>query len=230
MPSVLITGASRGLGFEFARQYAEEGWRVFATCRKPKAASKLAALLGTGQVTIHRLDVTCARDLDALDDELGQSTIDLLINNAGIYGSNSQMTFGTTDYAHWEEIARITVIAPFRIAEKLVERIAASEGKTIASITSRLGSIGDNEGGGIYAYRASAAGLNMVTKSLAIDLKERGIKVVALDAGWVRTDMGGPKARLSPQECVERLRGVIANLDPGASGKQIDYRGHEVPW
>ncbi len=229
MPSVLITGASRGLGFEFARQYAEEGWRVFATCRKPKAASKLAALSGTGRVTIHRLDVTRAGDLDALDDELGESAIDLLINNAGLYGSDSQMTFGATDYALWEEIARITVIAPFRIAEKLVERIAASEGKTIANISSRLGSIGDNEGGGIYAYRASHAGLNMVTKSLAVDLKERGIKVVALDAGWVRTDMGGPKALLSPQECVERLRGVIACLDPGASGKQIDYRGREVP-
>lgn len=232
MPSVFITGASRGLGLEFVRQYAGDGWRVFATCRAPEKAAQLRTMTrGTdGKVTAHKLDVTEKLDVAPLARELDGEAIDVLINNAGTYGGSYEIKFGETDYALFETAWRTNTAAPLRIAEAFAEQLGRSAKRTIVNISSRMGSIAENDSGGSYAYRSSKAGLNMVTKSLAVDLKARGVIVVALNPGWVRTDMGGARGRFSPEESVRKMREVIAALSPEDTGRFIDYDGADVPW
>lgn len=232
MPSVFITGASRGLGLEFVRQYAGDGWRVFATCRAPEKAAQLRTMTGgtDGKVTAHKLDVTEKLDVAPLARELDGEAIDVLINNAGTYGGSYEIKFGETDYALFETAWRTNTAAPLRIAEAFAEQLGRSAKRTIVNISSRMGSIAENDSGGSYAYRSSKAGLNMVTKSLAVDLKARGVIVVALNPGWVRTDMGGARGRFSPEESVRKMREVIAALSPEDTGRFIDYDGADVPW
>jgi NAD(P)-dependent dehydrogenase (short-subunit alcohol dehydrogenase family) len=231
MPTVLITGANRGLGLEFARQYAAQGWSVIAACRRPKQAKELNALArrAQGRLTIETLDVTDARAVAALARRYARAKIDLLINNAGVYGPKAQ-SFAKMDYAGWAETFAANTIAPFRIAQALAKPVAASEQKRIVAITSQMGSIADNEIGNYYAYRSSKAALNMVLRSLARDLAGKGVTVIALHPGWVRTRMGGPNAPLSPAESVSAMRKTIEGLKPGDSGRFLAYDGRSVPW
>ncbi len=225
-PRVLITGANRGLGLAFARAYAAGGWRVEACCRDPEAAGALRGV--AGDVALHGLDVTRGDQVAALAARLAGRPLDLIINNAGI--SPPKPPLGETDYERWLATLEINTLGPMRVAEHFSEPLAAGQGKLLVNISSRVGSIGDNRGGGMYAYRTSKAALNMLVKGLAADLRDRGIVVVALHPGWVRTDMGGPRASLSPEQSVAGMTAVIEGLTIADSGRFYDYNGRELPW
>lgn len=227
MPSVLITGASRGIGLEFARQYAADGWRVHAACRDPDGARDLAGL--AGEVSRHRLDVTDPAEVEALARALGDTPIDLLINNAGIYGPRD-LPFDGLDYEIWAQVLATNTLAPMRVVAGFVDHVAASDQKKIVTISSNAGSIANNTTGGSYLYRSSKAALNAAMKSLAVDLANRGIVACVLHPGWVRTDMGGPGAPVGMTESIAGMRQVIARLDAGTSGHFFNYDGTELPW
>ena len=220
MRTALITGANRGIGLEFCRQYAAQGWRVLACCRRPSKGLELSG------VETYQLDVADPAQIQKLADRLSGVSIDLLINNAGIYPDSG--SFGKIDYEKWLRAFEINAMAPLRMAEAFVNQIA--RGGTIATLTSKMGSLADNTSGGEYPYRSSKAAANMVAKSLAIDLKALGIISVALHPGWVKTDMGGPSALISVEQSVSGMRRVLGKLEPADSGKFLAYDGLEIPW
>ena len=227
MPTVMITGANRGLGLEFVRQYAAEGWRVIATCRSPADAGALAEVKGA--VEVHPLDVAGYATIATLASVLDGQAIDLLVNNAGIYGRRPA-DLGTIDYHGWGEVMRVNVMGPLKVAELFASHVARSGLKLMVAISSRMGSIAENDSGSAYIYRSSKAALNAVMKSLSIDLKARGIAVVAFHPGWVATDMGGAGAALDAPESVAAMVKTIAALGPKDGGRFINYDGTEVPW
>jgi len=229
---MLITGANRGIGLEFVRQYAADGWRVVACCRKPAAAEALNRLAAQypDQVTVHALDVTDHAQIDQLAQTLSEQPIDLLINNAGVYPPARSDALGETDYAAWQQAFAVNTMAPLKITEAFIQQIARSEFKTIVTITSKMGSIADNRGGGSYIYRSSKAGANIVMKSLSIDLNPQKIIAILLHPGWVKTDMGGPGALITAEQSVTGMRRVIGNLTLQDSGKFYAFDGQVVPW
>jgi len=231
MPSTLITGANRGLGLEFARQYLADGWQVYAACRNPASASELRRMAedSGGRLRILAMDVTDPPSIQAAADDLDGQAIDLLLNNAGIIGPRGQ-TIGNIDYKAWAEVFAINTMGPMRVSEALVEHVAKSDLKLIVTLTSGMGSIADNISGGSIVYRSTKAAVNMVMRSLAIDLAPRGIVCAVVNPGWVRTDMGGPNATKEPSESIGALRRVIAILGPEQSGKFFNHTGREYPW
>ena len=229
MLSVLVTSANRGLGYEFARQYAAEGWRVFAACRHPQSAKKLQELAAAGSVDVLEMDVTNSASIRQAAATIGGKPIDILLNTAGIIGVPNQ-TAGDMDYKSWAEVLNINTMGPLRVAEQFVESVARSKRKLIVTITSGMGSLADNTSGGSIAYRSSKAAVNMVMRSLAIDFAPRGVSCVLINPGWVRTDMGGPNASLTPADSVKAMRQVIESLGPAHSGKFYNYDGREYAW
>ncbi len=227
MPTVLITGAGRGLGYELARQYAADGWKVIATVRDPKAGARLSAL--GKAVEIHIADVTDRAALARLARDLKGAPIDVLVCNAGIYGPKGE-PFGKTDYGAWEQVFRVNVLAPMATIEALAGNVAASTQKRIVVMSSKLSSIALNVEGGDPIYRSSKTALNQVARTLAADLKDRGITVVAVSPGWVKTDMGGPEAPLTADVSMAGIRKVVAGLTPRDSGKFFHFDGTENPW
>jgi len=227
MPTVFISGANRGLGLEYARQYADEGWRVIATCRDPENAMELASL--EGEVEIHALDIGDHKQILSLANNLRQEAIDLLLNNAGIFDPRPSK-LGDIDYNTWEDFMRINVMSPLMVCASFIDHVAASNLKKIAIMSSKMGSIDDNFSGGSYVYRSTKAALNAVMKSLSIDLGPRGISVAILHPGWVRTDMGGPNGLIDAPESVNGLRQVIKGLNLKNSGRFYNYDGSEIPW
>jgi len=232
MRTMLITGANRGIGLEFVRQYVADGWRVVACCRKPAAAEALNRLAAQypDQITVHALDVTDHAQIDQLAQTLSKQPIDLLINNAGVYPPERGDALGETDYAAWQQAFAVNTMAPLKITEAFIQQIARSEFKTIVTITSKMGSIADNRGGGSYIYRSSKAGVNIVMKSLSIDLNPQKIIAILLHPGWVKTDMGGPGALITAEQSVTGMRRVICNLTLQDSGKFYAFDGQVVPW
>ncbi|MBK8907998.1 MAG: SDR family oxidoreductase [Rhodospirillales bacterium] len=228
MPTCLITGANRGLGLEFARQYAADGWDVIATSRSLVYADDLKSI--EGKVELHALDVTDFARVEALGQSLRDRPIDVLINNAGVHGDPTEAAFDDLDYRTWAEVMRINVMAPLKMSAVFVEQVAKSRQKRIATLSSKMGSMGENTSGGTYIYRSSKAALNAVMRSLALDLKSRGIALVILHPGWVRTDMGGPHGLLDPPESISGMRRVIAELNVENTGRFVNYDGSEVPW
>ena len=176
-PSVLITGASRGLGLEFARQYAAAGWSVVAACRRPSDVPQLDRY----PVELIGLDVADPASVTELAAHLRGRPLDLLVNNAGVYGERQD--FGAIDAEEWQRVLRINVIGPIKMAEAFLPHLLAGNRKTIAFVTSRMGSIADNGSGGSYIYRSSKAALNAAVKSLSIDLKGQGITALLLHPG-----------------------------------------------
>ena len=225
--NVLITGANRGIGLEFTRQYLADGWQVIACSRKPAAANELQVLSAQGQLIIEELDVVDFAQIDRLAEKLEGQAIDVLINNAGIYRGSA---FGTLDYTAWAESFKVNSMAPLKMAEAFVGHIAAGQLKKIATITSKMGSIDDNTSGGGYIYRSSKTAVNMVMKSLAIDLQPKGISAVTLHPGWVQTDMGGSNALIDTRQSVSGMREVIEKLTLANSGRFIAYDGKEIAW
>ena len=227
MPSVLITGANRGIGLEFARQYAAAGWRVFAACRDPARAKDLKEL--KGDVRVYALDIGDFMAINVLARELEGEAIDVLVNNAGVYGPGPQ-TLESLDYDGWAETFRIDCMAQIRMSRAFLDHVARSERKVIVALTSKMGSIDDNSGGGAYIYRSCKAALNAAFKSLAIDVAPRGIVAAVIHPGWVMTDMGGPNALISAAESVTAMRALIGRFTPRDSGRFWAYDGKEIPW
>lgn len=223
MPTALITGCDTGLGVEFARQYAAEGWRVFATCLDPDRAEATRAI--AGDVTVMKLDMSDLAEIDATARRLEGEPIDVLVSNAGI--GRPHPPFGETDYANFRRILAINLIGPVRLAESFVEHVACSEFKVMAFVSSRMGSIGLNLTGGSYAYRASKAGLNAVVKSLAVDLAPRHVCVLALHPGWAKTE---PGARVDVDVSVAGMRGVIHRAGRHHTGSFLTYDDRPLPW
>lgn len=224
MPTLLITGAGRGLGLELARQYAEDGWRVIGTVRAAGAGRKLAKF-GAEHLSV---DVTNATQVKQLAARLKAVPIDVLFCNAGISGKRG-MALGSFDFAEWENVLRVNLLGVAAVIEALVDNVAASERKVIAAMSSRLGSIAETSGMTL-PYATSKAALNLLAKGLAATLAPRGVIVVALSPGWVKTDMGGQSAPLTPQTSVQGLRKVLAGLRPEDSGKFLSYDGATIPW
>ncbi|MEJ2690064.1 MAG: SDR family oxidoreductase [Deltaproteobacteria bacterium] len=229
--TILITGTNRGIGLALSRVFAQYGWQVLACCRKPEKAKALSALeaASEGKVKIHRLDVTDDRQIEALRRDLAGITIDILCNNAGVGGPDNDR-FGFLDEAAWLETLRVNTIAPYKIVRALLDNVLLGRRRLIASLGSQMGSFGLNESGGYSVYRTSKAGVHMVMKSLSIDLREKGVTAVAFHPGWVRTDMGGPSATLSPEESAEGLFKTMLALTPANSGHLINYNGEQLPW
>ena len=223
---MLIAGSG-----EFARQYAAGGWQVYAACRDPASASELRQLAedGGGKLRILEMDVTEARSVKAAAAELDGQAIDLLLNNSGIIGPHGQ-TIGNIDYDAWAEVLEVNTMGPMRVSEAFVDNVARSDRKLIVTLTSGMGSLADNTSGGSIAYRSSKAAVNMVMRSLAIDLTSRGISCVVVNPGWVQTEMGGANATLTPLESVTALRGLIETLGSAQSGKFFNYDGREYAW
>ncbi len=231
MPTTLITGANRGLRLEFARQYAAEGWTVFAACRDPDRADQLRNLAKSAEtsLTVLPIDVTDFAGIRDAADRLAGTALDLLINNAGISGPGGQST-GKVDYEAWRHVLDVNTMGPLRLIEAFADNIARSARRMVVTVTSGMGSLSDNTSGGYIPYRTSKAAVNMVTRSAAIDLAPRRIICVVVNPGWVRTDMGGPNARMSPQESVTAMRRLIGRLTLAHSGKFFNYDGREYPW
>jgi NAD(P)-dependent dehydrogenase (short-subunit alcohol dehydrogenase family) len=226
MTTVLITGASRGIGLEFARQYAADGARVLATCRDPDHAAALSDL--PGDINVHRLDVTDFEGVDALAETLGGEAIDILVNNAGMLSSGQRA--GGIDFAIWEQELKVNTMAPIKVATAFLPHLKRGTGRRIAMLSSTLGSIADNTSGAYIPYRSSKAGLNAAGCSLAIDTAQDGMIVLMLHPGWVRTDMGGPHAAITPEASVQGLRRIIAEAGPEQSGQFLAYDGRKLAW
>lgn len=225
---ILITGANRGLGLEFAKQYAQDGWQVIACCRAPQHATALQALAKAhSNIQVFALDVADFAQIDALAQQLKDSKIDVLINNAGIYPDSSTDLVNTDD---WLDAFTVNSISPYKIANAFKPHIAKSNLKKMATLTSKMGSIDDNSSGGSYIYRSSKAAANMVMKSLSIDLQPLGISVVTLHPGWVQTDMGGDNALINAKTSVTGMRRVIDHLNLATTGRFIAYDGQLIPW
>lgn len=225
MKTILLTGASRGLGLEFTRQYAADGWRVIATCRDPKGADKLRAV--GGKVEIHPLDATDFPAIATLARKLEDVAIDVLIANAGIIGPRD-MAADAVDDAAWAEVFRVNVMAPLALAGAFRRHVEKSGERKAIAISSRLGSMASNDSGGLYVYRSSKAALNAVWRSFAIDNK--GLTAAVMHPGWVSTDMGGASAPVTPKESVTGLRKVIAGLTAADSGGFLAFDGERLPW
>lgn len=222
-PVVLITGANRGLGLEFARQYAAAGWTVVGTARRPAQADDLNAL----DVETLALDVTDRDSIAALAAALEGRAIDMLINNAGIFPRVNEIErVDADDYAR---TLMVNTLGPVLVTQALMPNLRKGELKRIVNITSQLGSI-DMNSGGFYGYRESKSALNMFTKTLAAELGPDGFICLAIHPGWVRTDMGGASATLSPQESVSAMREVIDNVTADDNGAYRGYNGDPVAW
>jgi NAD(P)-dependent dehydrogenase (short-subunit alcohol dehydrogenase family) len=227
MPTVLVTGTSRGIGLEFTKQYAADGWKVIAVARNPDSDDRLGEV--SGDVSIHLLDVTDAAAVASFAEILKNQPIDVLINNAGINGDRMKK-FGNTDYQAWEDMLRVNTIAPLRMTEALIGNILKSDLKTVACITSVIGSIGRNSTGGRYDYRSSKAALNAVVASMALDLADQNVNVLALHPGWVQTERNGPEAPVGLDESIAGMRKLIAEATPETSGKYLNFKGEEYVW
>ena len=223
-PTVVITGANRGLGLEFARQFSAAGFEVIGTARRPDKADDLRSL----GVRIEQLDVTDAQSVEQFAAAIGDHPVDILINNAGVGGR--VLSINDMDAARVRHIFEVNCLGPMRVTQVLLPALRAGDRKLIVNITSMLGSIERNTRGGYYGYRESKAALNMFTRSLAAELEPEGFTCIVMNPGWVRTDLGGSQARLSPAESIGAMITVIDGLTPADTGAFFSYGGERVPW
>jgi NAD(P)-dependent dehydrogenase (short-subunit alcohol dehydrogenase family) len=238
MPSILITGANRGLGLEFTRRYLERGERVFASCRSPAAAPALQALQAryAQRLSIVVLDVADPDAMRTAHDAIRTQTdsLDILINNAAVYSSHGSdepsERLGRLSFEDALTVLRVNAVAPLLVAQQFLGLLRAGHNAKIISISSGYGSVSSNTGGFPYYYSASKAALNMFMRSLAADAKRWGITTVLLDPGWVSTDMGGPGAPLTPEAAVRAMIRVIDALTPRRNGCFLTWQGDEQDW
>jgi short-subunit dehydrogenase len=182
MSTVLITGANRGLGYEFVKQYSENGFEVLACCRNKNNAKELEVLAeASNEIKVYELDVGNIKAIKSLSQQLQNEKIDVLINNAGIYRSS---TVGNINYDEWIESFKVNAIAPYQMVENFLNQIINSDLKRVISITSKMGSIDDNTSGGSYIYRSSKTALNSMMRCLTHDLKNQGVATLTLHPGW----------------------------------------------
>jgi NAD(P)-dependent dehydrogenase (short-subunit alcohol dehydrogenase family) len=227
MTTILITGASRGIGLEFVRQYAKDGANLIATARDPDKATELARLekASGGKIRVLPLNVGHAHSIAQLKKTLGDEPIDILINNAGISGPRG----AGIDTDAWLEVFRTNSIAPLQVSYAFHDNLKRGKDKKLVTITSVLGSTAGNSGG-MQPYRASKAAVNNFMHGLAREWASDGISVGIFHPGWVRTDMGGANAAVSVEDSVSGLRKRIAELNPKNSGTYRDYANTEIAW
>ena len=230
MATILVTGANRGLGIEFVEQYLNEGNEVIATYRNENSSMDLIEMGNErSNLKLHQLDVSSNKSLNSFAENLGDSPIDIFINNAGVYGPRNS-SFGNVDEENWIPAIKVNAIAPLLLTQLIIKNIRAGTDKKLIYITSKMGSIDDNKGGGAYVYRSSKTALNVVVKSLSIDLKNENIAVALIHPGWVKTDMGGPNALIDKDTSVRGMTEVISNLDISSTGNFYNYDGSIIPW
>ena len=222
--TVLITGANRGLGLEFAREFKARGYHVIGTARKPGQAQALRKL----GVQVEQLDVADDTSARALGEKLKGQPIDILINNAGIIGSRSN-SITDLDFNKMAYTYQVNALGPMRVTQALYKNLMQGKGRKIIDITSMMGSVSMNSGGA-YDYRASKAALNMLTNTLAKELGKNGFICVVFHPGWVQTDMGGSSAPVTPRESISGMIKVIDGLTKASNGKFYDYTGKELSW
>ncbi len=224
MTTVLISGANRGIGLELARQYAADGADVIAGVRDPGAADALKAVAG---VEVHALDVSEETQVRTFRQEVGDRPVDILIANAGVFGAHQAM--GGFDFEDWLRTYSVNSLGPVRLAQAFLPNLKAGIDKKLLAITSTLGST-STTAGDMLAYRGSKAALNNVWAGLAASLKDEGLTFLLLHPGWVKTDMGGAGAQITPEQSVDGLRARIAEAGPAQSGKLFAYDGKPLPW
>lgn len=235
-PTVLVTGANRGIGFEFAKQYAEKGWQVIACARQPVEAAALKKLAAEYPgVTIKQLDVSDLGSIDALAARLEGQPIDILINNAGVFGDFADQSLGALRHDKFDMFMRTNARGALKMSEAFVEHVKAGRLKKIVAITSQAGSFGLNSGGlpGQYFYKASKAALNMFMRNVAADLKEHGIIVGILSPGMVATRVAPERkfpGLIEPPESIAGMIEVIDSLTLEQSGAFIRYTSEVQPW
>jgi NAD(P)-dependent dehydrogenase (short-subunit alcohol dehydrogenase family) len=222
--TVLITGANRGIGLEFARQYSMAGWTVIGTARHPATAAELNKLAAR----VVQLDVTDPSSVDRMGKDLAGTPIDMLINNAGI--QPLMWKLADLDFDAFEQALAVNTVGPVRVTHALLPHLRSGKLRRIVNITTNLGSIAENTDGGFYGYRESKAALNMFTKSLAAELGPEGFICIALHPGWVKTDLGSPQAPLEVDESVRGMRAVIDRLSPADNGTFRTYSGEQMAW
>jgi len=236
MPTIMVTGANRGIGYEHVAQYAQKKWNVIACARQPEKAIELLQLqdkYGTNFI-IEELEVTNHKQVDDLSQKHSNTTIDILINNAGtggpegMPGAMDYQKIDNMDYQIWRDILEVNLLAPFKVATSFHKQISISDKKTLIMMSSDLGSVSQNTFGGLYSYRASKSALNIVAKGMSNEWKD--IIVVALAPGWCRTYLGGAEAEIDPMDSVEDQQKMFESLTESDSGKFLDRFGNEVPW
>lgn len=232
MPSILITGSNRGLGLEWARQYLDLGWRVYATCRYPEQAEDLKQLYRQhNNLSIHQLDITQPEHVQRISQDLGDSKLDILVNNAGVYYERwGRDKLGIIDYGAWQATFNVNTLGAVRVTEALRANLARGEKRLIVTITSHMGSIEDTKAPNDYAYRSSKAALNIVMKGLVYELSDYGIGILLFHPGSVRTRMGGSDAPLSPKESVNNMRNLVDKFRQEDSGRFYRHDGVIIPW
>jgi len=236
--TVLITGSNRGIGLEFAKQYAERGWTVIATARAPEEAAELKALAGKHPgVKIEKLDVVDVPGIQALAMKYAGTPIDVLINNAGVLGALDRQRAGSFDYAEFQNVMGVNTYGPLAVTDAFLPHVSASKVKKVVAITSGSGIISGRVGGDGYYYKASKIGLNMVFRALAQDLAPRGILVAMIAPGAVNTDMRrglvGAERALRDLPVDVSVRGMIKVIDELTSanaGLAINYDARVLPW
>lgn len=230
MATVLITGTNRGIGLEFAKQFIARGDTLLATCRDIASATELDRLkVNNEKLQIFELDVSSQESMESLPEKLEGQAIDIFINNAGVYGPRDS-EFGNVSTGEWAKVFQINAKAPMILTQLLIENLHDGFEKKLIYISSKMGSIDDNKGGGSYVYRSSKAALNAVAKSIAVDLGNSGYSVAVLHPGWVQTDMGGPNALINTGTSVSNMINVIDNLNTQNSGSFFNYDGVIIPW
>jgi NAD(P)-dependent dehydrogenase (short-subunit alcohol dehydrogenase family) len=226
MPTVLVTSASRGIGLEFARQYAAAGWTVLAACRDPARATALRGL--PGDVHALAMDVTDLASVEAAAAS-GTEPVHLLINSAGIIGRSDDGP-GRMDYPEWAKVIDTNTFGPVRVLDAFADRLAAARGALAVTITSGMGSIADVGSGRALMYRTSKAAVNMAMRARSFDLTPRGVTVIVINPGWVQTDMGGASAPLPVADSVAAMRRIFEGITPERTGRFLNYTGAEFPW
>jgi NAD(P)-dependent dehydrogenase (short-subunit alcohol dehydrogenase family) len=231
MKRIFITGANRGLGLEFVRQFLENGDKVIAACREPNQAAVLQQFKNShpDQLTILKLDVTNQDEIEAaaVNVESAVNGLDLLINNAGISSGSAHL--GQMNFASTRTTFEINAFAPVMILQRFVDLLSRGENSRVVNITSGLGSIAETSGSHL-SYSASKAALNMFTRAVSFALRQKGIIAIVMDPGWVQTDMGGAEAPLNPAESISGMCKVINGLRMEDTGRYLRYDGVELPW
>ncbi len=236
MPTVMVTGANRGIGYEHVAQYAQKKWKVIACARQPEKAIDLLQLQDKygANFIIEELEVTNHNQVDDLSQKYSNTAIDIFINNAGtggpegMPGAMDYQKIDNMNYQIWRDILEVNLLAPFKVATSFHKQISISDKKTLIMMSSDLGSVSQNTFGGLYSYRASKSGLNIVAKGMSNEWKD--IIVVALAPGWCRTYLGGAEAEIDPIDSVADQQKMFESLTESDSGKFLDRFGNEVPW
>lgn len=223
--TVFITGANRGIGLSLARNFADAGFNVIGTARKPEQATDLKE----AGARVEQLDVTDQASVDAMALRMADTPIDILINNAGIKGDDSK-DMASLDVENMEWVLNVNTLGPVRVMKALFPNVQSGERKMVVNISSTMGSIQRNTWGCCAGYRASKTALNSINKTFAVDFGKQGVTFVVMHPGYVQTDMNDGQGNITPEQSGAGLMNVITGLDASDNGRFYDWQGNELPW